>query len=379
MNDEAKGEIFYGLHFYSGLAQYQEGKDEAYRVYLTEDTLRFMDPTFAGRPVFVLHVDEIETDLNVLRGEADGWVIESFYNEADGKHWAKFVVVSSKGKDAIGKGYKLSNCYVPKSLGPGGTWNGIDYQNEITEAIYEHLAIVPNPRYEESVIMNPDEFKKYNADKLDELKKLSNSKEEERKSEMKFSFFKRSKVENTADFDSMSVLLPKSSVEVRLAKLINDADEEEMKKDKPKIAEPHHLVDCNGKTMTINDLVTKYKDACDTLESLKKVKHDDEDMKKDDDEMMDDDSKEDIDPAAMNVDEDQDMEVAKKKAPMSEDDKMGEKKTMELEEKEAKEVKDAKKRANALRNANKTFQNNSEQKLELGLHQVQRGKELFGS
>lgn len=374
--EEAKGSIFYGLHFYPGLAQYQEEGKQPYRVFLNEDTLRTMDPSFAGRPVFVLHVDDIETDINELRKEADGWVSESFYNAADGKHWAKFIVVSEKGLEAVKRGMKLSNCYVPKNFGPGGTWNGIDYQREITNGVYEHLAIVPNPRYEESVIMTPDEFKKYNEDKLIELERLKNHKTEG-EGKMKISWFKKTKVDNAADIEAMSVVLPKSSKEISLTRLINEADEKEMKKDEPVVAQGHHLVDCNGKTMTVNDMVAKHKEMCDAMEEMKKPKEEKEVMDDDDDDSSD-------DPAAENDDEDQDMEHAKEKTPMPEDDKQGEKKTLMLEKEEEKEVKDAKKKnakekAERLKNADKNFNAYEEVRVSLSEDRVARGKSLYGS
>src|SRR5580698_5188714 len=218
------GKIYYGIHFYPGLAQYQDSPEqEPYRVYLNEDTLRSMDPTFAGKPIFVEHVDDVTPNINKLRSEADGWVIESFYNAADGKHWVKFIVVSEEGERAIRRGMKLSNAYVPKSFKDGGLWNGIPYSKEILSAEYEHLAIVENPRYEESVIMTPDEFKLHNEQQVLELKKVANSKGA---TKMKFNFFKKTRVENAIDPD-LQLVLPKSGKSVSLQKLINDAYEKD--------------------------------------------------------------------------------------------------------------------------------------------------------
>ena len=155
ISNASKGTIWYGIHFYPGVAEYAEPNEKPFRVFLNEDTLRSMDASFAGRPVFVMHVDGVEDDLDVLRGEADGWVIESFYNAADGKHWCKFIVCSDRGEQAIQRGMKLSNCYLPRQYGQGGLWNGVSYDKEVKGGEYEHLAIVPNPRYEESVILSP--------------------------------------------------------------------------------------------------------------------------------------------------------------------------------------------------------------------------------
>ncbi len=424
---EAKGRVLYGLHFYPGIAQYEEPGKEAFRVFLNEDTLRAMDPSFAGRPVFVLHVDEVEPRLDELRKEADGWVVESFYNAADGKHWSKFIVVSDKGNQAVDRGLKLSNCYIAKQYGPGGTWNGLSYDKEIVQAEYEHLAIVPNPRYEESIIMTPDEFKSYNEQKILELKKLSNnastasaSPAKDTKSQgettMKFSFFKRAKVENTADLECMSVLLPKSQKEITLSKLINAADEMAMKEkekpedkkkdsgargggymdadasegDKLRMALPEHHVDVDGEKMPVGELVKRYKDAVSAMKAMKDASDEaDADEASEGEEMQDAADKEhQEDPAAKNDDEEQDLEYSKEDPPKSDSEKAGAKEALKLEKEQEAVVKDAKrknaeeakKKADAIRNAGPKYDRGQrEQKIILGDDMVRRGRQLFGS
>ena len=57
-----------------------------------------------------------------------------------------------------------------------GVCHGVDYDNEVTDGEYEHLALVEDPRYEDSIILTPDEFKAYNLEKENELSMLTNSK-----------------------------------------------------------------------------------------------------------------------------------------------------------------------------------------------------------
>lgn len=288
----SKGSIWYGMHFYPGLAEYQEDPSKPpSRVFLNEDTIRTMDPTFAGCPVFVEHVDDVEQNINKLRNEADGWVIESFYNAADGKHWVKFVVVSEDGEKAIRQGLRLSNCYVPQLSSQGGIWNGLSFQKQVLGGTYEHLALVKHPRYDESVVMTPDEFKKYNETKLVELNRLKNSKGE---SKMKgLSFFKRTKVEN--DLEQMSVILPSSGKEVTLLELIKNADsapppppktehkldpagvasiskafgneEDKKEEDKPMADLSHKVKLHDGSMMNVAELVEKHKAMYDAMMS----------------------------------------------------------------------------------------------------------------
>lgn len=378
IKNEGKGSVYYGMHFYPGCAEYAEPNQKPYRVFLNDNTIRSMGPSFEGRPVFVLHVDEVQDDLNRLRSEADGWVVESFYNQADGKHWVKFITTSDKAAQAIKSGMKLSNCYIPKSFANGGTWNGITYEREITAGEYDHLAIVPNPRYEESIILNPDQFKEYNERKLIELKKLANHKQGE--SVMKLSWFKKQKVENSTELETMCVVLPKSGLEVEVAKLLNEADEREMKKKEPQMADLEHLVELKGKKMSVKELMNEYDAMCSKNES-------------------DDDSGS-MDPA---MNDDQGLEYASKEVPMSEDDKEAEKQAMALMKEEKEEIrepkqneeddeeekkkkkkeaaeakKNAKEKADRLRNANNA-QHIPEVRVSLSSDRVARGIQLFGS
>jgi hypothetical protein len=262
-NAKTLPKVYYGLHMVEGVAEY---KDEAtnngqpYRIFVGESVIKNMDPTYAGKPLYVLHVDDV--NLDALQNEADGYVVESFFNKSDGKHWAKFIVVSDRGHEAIRSGWKLSNAYIPKQFSGGGKWHGVDYLKEVEAAEYEHLALVPNPRYEESIILTPEEFKTYNSDKELELKKLANSLTKGAKA--MFSFFKKTKVDNAADLEAMSVVLPKTGKEVSLSSIINAADEAEEKKEKKEeqMADgEHHVLVGEGK-MKVNELVKKYMDMC---------------------------------------------------------------------------------------------------------------------
>lgn len=231
-------QIYYGLHFVSGPAEYS-GPDD--RIYISEETAKSMDATFPGKPVYVGHKP---VDLEKIQ-EADGYVVESFFNKHDGKHWAKFVVVSDAGHDAIEKGWKLSNAYQPIKRGEGGRCHNIEYGSEILEAEYNHLAIVQVPRYEESVILTPEQFKEYNEKKENELKLLKNSKEDisqKKEGFFMFKFFKKEEIANSTDVANATVLL-KNGQEVSVSKLVemanakNEDAEKEAKEKEEKEAE----------------------------------------------------------------------------------------------------------------------------------------------
>lgn len=280
-NAKQKPEVYFGLHMVPGVAEYRDPGTEPYRIYLSEETTKKMDRTFQGRPLYVQHVDEV--DLKNLQAEADGYVINSFYNPVDGMHWAKFIVVSDAGHGAIKRGWQLSNSYFPKAFTGGGQCHGVDYVKEVTDGEYEHLALVPNPRYEESIILTPDEFKEYNANKEAELQRIANSKEKEGEQQMGLNFFKKAKVEN-ADLETTMVVLPKSKHEFTIAQLVNEMDDYRLTMKEPQMANGDHHVMVGEKKMTVNELINSYMDMCKNAEGKEvEEKQNDEEADADDD------------------------------------------------------------------------------------------------
>lgn len=366
----SKGNIYYGMHFYPGVAEYRDKDAGPYRVFLNENTIRQMDPTFAGRPVFVHHVDEVDGKVDELRKDADGWVIESFYNRADGKHWVKFIVVSEQGEKAIKRGFRLSNCYLPRGFGKGGQWNGVDYDKEVTGGEYEHLAIVPDPRYAESVIMTPEEFKAYNAEKETELNRLANKEDG-----LKLKFFKKAKVENSVDLEEMVVVLPKSGREVTITALVNEADEREQGKDKPRVANGSDRVKVGEEEMTVDELVKAHTEAVEEIANAKSCNTDDGKMDNEDDE-----KKENEEDEKKENEEDEEKEDKEEKEPKGkkEMNKGKKKNEADLTPDELAAKRKAKEKADALRNAQDRV-TDEPARVDLTEDRVARGKSRYGS
>jgi len=174
-NDKSFSKRYYARHIKEGLVHYYEdGKDNLYLV--TNEALKKMNESFEGKPLFVRHVDKI--NMNTLKEDKVGEVVKSFYNEFDGAWWAE-IMADDEAQSYIEKGWAVSNAYLPTEYGGGGVYHDIDYQKEVKNGTYGHLALVDNPRYEEAVIMTPAEFKKFNEDRKQELEQLKNSKENE--------------------------------------------------------------------------------------------------------------------------------------------------------------------------------------------------------
>lgn len=235
-----------------------------------------MDRSFVGCPVYVQHVDEVPAKLEDVKKEADGWVVKSFYNEADGKHWCQFVIHSERGLNAIARGWKLSNAYMPQQYGTSGRWNGVDYDKEVVNAEYLHLAIVPDPRYQESIVLTPQEFRDYNEKQSKQLALVANSRES---TTMKvLSFFKRTKIENAAEFSDAIVVLEKSKKEMSVADVISKYDDVLSNE----VDDVSKRVKVGDEEMTVNEICEKYMNMKAELDGYKNA--DDEKKKKDEEE-----------------------------------------------------------------------------------------------
>ena len=367
-----QGQVFYGIHMYPGLAQYDEPGKDPMRILVNESTIRNMGKTFAGCPVFVDHVEGVDDNLDNVKKEADGWVVESFFNEADGKNWVKFMVVSERGLEAIRRGFRLSNAYIPKAFGQGGIWNGIDYQKEVLEGEFEHLAIVQNPRYDESVIYTPEQFKAHNERKKVELESLKNS-----KGESKMKFFTKKKIENAIDLESTMVELPKSKQELSVGAIINAYD---AVLNMHGYASPEHMVKVNDKEeMSVADLVKAHQAKCNEVEEMMKKKEENDtsgepgaDMEDCQNEALD------IDQMGDVGDRGGDESLGRKNEADEEEEKK--KKKNEEDKKAAEEKKkNALSKAAALKNAHLKAFEEPAPRIDLAEDQVARGKARYGS
>lgn len=194
-NAKTNPTVLYAKHMEAGLCGYE---DEM--ILVDADAMKSMAPTFAGKPVYVGHQ---EVDLANLQEQADGYVADCFYNELDGWLWSKIIVVSDKAQEAVSNGWSVSNAYVPTEWADDGVHHNVDYNRKIVQGNFTHLAIVPDPRYENAKIFTPDGYKGYCNEKRVQIEELRNSKE--RKPMLKF--WKNEKKEvAAADVDGDTVV-----------------------------------------------------------------------------------------------------------------------------------------------------------------------------
>lgn len=261
---------FYCRHMLPGVCGYSDEN-----VLLDADTIKRMMPSMAGIPVFLGHQT---VDLENLQTQADGFVFDCFYNELDGWFWSRFVVHSDAARQAIAQGQSVSNAYLPMEWGSGGQHLNVDYTRKIVNAEFTHLAIVPNPRYEEAKIFTPEQFKAYQETKRRELSELQNSKETKGITMLKF--FNKSKTEITNDseitddsivkYDDKEITVKefkelmngktkKNDDETAEQKTAREAKEAKENADKEEEEKMNAEYDVDGEKVTMKDLMNSFR------------------------------------------------------------------------------------------------------------------------
>jgi len=148
-----------------GVCTYQ---DET--IYLSQECLNKAIQTIKGRPVVIKH--QKVTPQN-MQDHAVGYVSACGFSELDASFYCDFIIFDDEGKEVIAKDYSVSCAYIPKAFGKGGTWHNTPYDREVTELEFTHLALVPDPRYEDAKIYenskNDDTTTKetYNMEKIE--------------------------------------------------------------------------------------------------------------------------------------------------------------------------------------------------------------------
>lgn len=257
--------VFFARHIGEGVVSYKntDGGEDIF--FIGNDTLKKMNASFTGKPVYIQHQ---EVPLSQMKERAVGYVVESFYLPEDGKQWLKMLITDDEAFEAIQNGWKVSNAYNVKDLGAGGVWHNIPYKREILDGEYEHLALVADPRYEEAVIMTPEDFKSYKEAKKKELDAMSldNSKkavikksvENNKERKTMFQFFTKKKVENMdgVALQDVEVQLENGS-SMKIGDIVKSV-EENLKKQATETPIEEKKVMVNGKEVTISALIKMY-------------------------------------------------------------------------------------------------------------------------
>jgi hypothetical protein len=225
-------------------------------IFVDGNDMKSWIPSFAGKEVTVEHE---KTDASAIP-EKDGIVSDCFYNELDGWLWSKILVWTKEAQDAISKGWVVSNSYLPIKTEGAGSYHNLDYNRKIVTANFTGLAIVPNPRYENALILTPDAFKTYQERLKNELKELHNSKGAKKM----FKLFKN-KQEEVTSIDTETMVELENGQSMAIGEMINaikknaEKEEAETKEEEAEKCNEDSEVDVDGEKMPVKELVNRYK------------------------------------------------------------------------------------------------------------------------
>lgn len=162
LNSENRYPKRYRAEFISpGIVSYED--TGAGKVLVLEEALNRMQRSFIGKPVVnFIHKDLTPEEAYKLSNDdleslADGVVSDVGVIEdgpRKGWHYADMIIWDEATKNNIDLyGFNVSCAYTPTKVdSTGGRHNSIDYDEEVIDGIYDHMAIVEYPRYEQAKI-----------------------------------------------------------------------------------------------------------------------------------------------------------------------------------------------------------------------------------
>lgn len=133
-----------------GLVSYEDSG--AGKALLRKESMDKILPSFVGKPVTIDHVEGSPDEI-MNAGRAVGKVTNAYWNPDTGWYECKFTVENEDARKKVESGWSVSCAFdVSEQTGPGGEHHAIPYDEEITSGTFTHLALVENPRYEDSKI-----------------------------------------------------------------------------------------------------------------------------------------------------------------------------------------------------------------------------------
>lgn len=139
-----EGRPFKSRFLQAGLVKYDFGV-----CLLKKETIDKFVNTFVECPVIIDHKD------NLTDSDRVGTIQKIWFSADDGWFWCSGIITDEKAIDLIENGYNVSCQYRITGYmenDEGKLHNANPYDKEILDGVFEHLAIVENPRYEDAFI-----------------------------------------------------------------------------------------------------------------------------------------------------------------------------------------------------------------------------------
>jgi hypothetical protein len=306
----------------AGVVNYPEQNQ---MVYISPNNLPIIAQKFKGCKIVIEHKEVSEEQA---QQEIVGYV-SNVYME-DGWAWADFTVHSQEAIDAINQGFSTSCAYSAVMKKEGGVKNAVQYDDEVIDIreddVITHIALVPNPRYDDSIILENSINNKI-KNKIMNIFKFKSEKEGSKELTLENSLF---------EIDGEELLV--SEMISCYKNAMAEKKEEEDKKSK--LANGDDKVDVDGEEMTISELANFYK----------KNKKKNEEDKKENEEMKEEDKKENEDKEEDKKENEDKEEDKKENEDMKEEDKK-ENEDKEEDKKENEKEEEEEKKGNTMKNS----------------------------
>lgn len=146
---EGRGRHFVSRFIEAGLVSYEDQNAGVLKV--SKEALDKFVYSLVGCPVIIKHQRVKNDNVDDIRV---GVVSGVNFSPEDGWYWCEGVIWDAEAIKLIEQGWSVSCCFVmTESTGESGEWHNMPYDDELINGLFEHLAIVPNPRYEEATIL----------------------------------------------------------------------------------------------------------------------------------------------------------------------------------------------------------------------------------
>ena len=120
------------------------------RVLVTQKFLESLAPSAQGTPIVIQHPSIPIVQENIDEGliPIHGRVSEIVHDVESDDWFIDFMIETKEGLEAMEDMQGISSGWYGQAYTGGGKHNNVPYDREAVKGIYEHFAIVPDPRYE---------------------------------------------------------------------------------------------------------------------------------------------------------------------------------------------------------------------------------------
>ncbi len=255
----SKGKPYRLYHMSPGLTQYTNPETgEDYNVLVKKETLDRMNPSFVGLPIFNQHKSvEVDEAFDFKNGAAEdlaaGVVTKAGYDDVSGMFFVDAMIWDEETQALAANDYGVSNAYRVDEVSPGGLYNNVPYEEEVTKASYLHLAIVKDPRYSGTKILQNT---KANKGGLVMKFKLFSKKAETPKEDVKKNENQVEDMKDTMEVDASSTF-EVDGKSIPLSAMVEAYEAQNQVEEVPSLS-PEDTVTIGDKEVTVQDLYDAY-------------------------------------------------------------------------------------------------------------------------